>query len=74
MAFPRQVRGTQNLMRERELLFQRDQSDFLFGDDEEVDVEETEDDEEEDDDEGADVDASVYVDDTRGDHDDEDEM
>ena len=74
MAFPRQVRGTQNLMRERELLFQRDQSDFLFGDDEEVDVEETEDDEEEDDEEGADVDASVYVDDTRGDHDDEDEM
>lgn len=35
LSFPEQVRKTQELMRERELLFQREEGDFLFGDDEE---------------------------------------
>ncbi|MBA2277588.1 MAG: tetratricopeptide repeat protein [Chloroflexia bacterium] len=35
VAFPRQIRATQELMRERELLFQRDEADFLFTEDDE---------------------------------------
>ncbi len=34
LSFPEQVRKTQELMRERELLFQREEGDFLFGEDE----------------------------------------
>jgi len=47
ISFPRQIGKTQDLMRERELLFRRDEADFAFGDDEE----------EEPDDEAADVEA-----------------
>ncbi|MGC4106501.1 MAG: hypothetical protein QM753_09145 [Thermomicrobiales bacterium] len=68
IAFPRQVRATQDLMRERELLFQRDESDFLFGDDDEL-LEEAEDDtsdaDESDDDHSEESpDASIYIDDS----------
>jgi hypothetical protein len=63
IAFPRQVRGTQNLMRERELLFQRDETDFLFGEDDDGDETDPADgDEDEDDADGHDTNASVYVD------------
>ncbi len=63
IAFPRQVRGTQNLMRERELLFQRDETDFLFGEDDDGDeTDSADDDEDEDDADGHDTNASVYVD------------
>ncbi|MGC4189621.1 MAG: hypothetical protein QM589_00120 [Thermomicrobiales bacterium] len=65
IAFPRQVRATQDLMRERELLFQRDESDFLFGDDEELleDSDEEVVEEDSDDDHGDDApDASIYID------------
>ena len=61
IAFPRQVRGTQNLMRERELLFQRDENDFAFGEEDEGEEPDVGDDEDEDD-EATDTDASVYVD------------
>ncbi|MGI8404667.1 MAG: hypothetical protein ACR2OE_07870, partial [Thermomicrobiales bacterium] len=68
IAFPRQVRGTQNLMRERELLFQRDESDFLFGEDEDADDVEPSDDEDDDvEEDRTDTDASVYVNDSIGD-------
>ncbi|MGB3330106.1 MAG: hypothetical protein WBA46_14190, partial [Thermomicrobiales bacterium] len=66
IAFPRQVRATQDLMRERELLFQRDESDFFVGDDDELldDTEdETTDDDDRDDEHGDGAnDASMYID------------
>jgi tetratricopeptide (TPR) repeat protein len=66
IAFPRQVRATQDLMRERELLFQRDESDFLFGDDdellEEADAETIEEDDSDDDHGDESTDASIYID------------
>lgn len=40
ISFPRQNRATQDLMRERELLFQREEGDFVFSDDDEDVVEE----------------------------------
>ena len=74
IAFPRQVRATQDLMRERELLFQRDESDFLFGDDDEL-LEETDDDttdDDRDDDHGDDSgDASIYIDESLADRDED---
>jgi hypothetical protein len=76
LSFPEQVRKTQELMRERELLFQREEGDFLFGDEDEgegddeagngrVDVDT-------DDDEEPDTDASEYVDESVNADDDED--
>lgn len=56
MTFPRQVRTTQDLMREREQLSLREESDFDFGDDVEEDVVEDEDEEEE-----VDNEASAYI-------------
>jgi len=75
LSFPEQIRKTQELMRERELLFQREEGDFLFGDEEgELDDEtgavRVEVDEE--DDEEPDADASEYVDDSVNVDDDED--
>ncbi len=76
IAFPRQARFSQDLLRERELLFQRDESDFLFGEDDEL-AEELEDEvaeeEEDDTDDSTDVDhdASVYVDDSVTDRDED---
>lgn len=66
IAFPRQVRATQDLMRERELLFQRDE--FAFGEDDEDDSEDdsddvADDDDTDDDDHGDSAnDASIYID------------
>jgi hypothetical protein len=62
LSFPEQVRKTQELMRERELLFQREESDFIFGDDEDDDGDDEDDTELEvdPDDEDA-TDASEYV-------------
>jgi hypothetical protein len=79
LSFPPQARQTQELMRERELLFQREQGDFDFGDEDEdeltggeVDIEANE---EEDDDVGLDATPDAYVDSsTSRDDDEEDEM
>lgn len=65
IAFPRQVRATQDLMRERELLFQRDE--FAFGDEDEesdeTDDDSSDDDDSDDDDHGENSnDASIYID------------
>lgn len=62
ISFPEQVRKTQDLMRERELLFQREEGDFIFGeeDDDEVDEEDDTDVEPDPDDEDV-ADASEYV-------------
>jgi tetratricopeptide (TPR) repeat protein len=62
LSFPEQVRKTQDLMRERELLFQREESDFVFGDDEDADDEVAEVEPDADADEEPDTDASEYVD------------
>jgi hypothetical protein len=59
LSFPEQVRKTQELMRERELLFQREEGDFVFGDDEDGEI----------DDDRVDVDADHDVDDDDHDHD-----
>lgn len=76
LSFPEQVRKTQDLMRERELLFLREESDFIFGDDEDSDDDgldaEVEPDADEDDDEEPDAEASEYVGEALTmDHDDE---
>lgn len=80
MGLPRQVRATIELMRERELLSQREEADFSFGDEDEeelLDEDEAEDaDEAEDDDEKEiDEEAAAYVDTSLSDDSsDEDEM
>lgn len=65
ISFPPPVRGTQALMRERELLFRRDEADFAFGDDEDEEQEDGTTDNEADADadepEGVDADANAYV-------------
>ena len=64
MTFPRQIRATQNLMREREQLSLREEGDFDFGDDE---AEEAEIDDEaaaEERDEEIDEEANAYVNDS----------
>lgn len=65
ISFPAPVRGTQDLMRERELLFRRDEADFAFGDDEDEELEDDtvdiEADAEADEPEGVDPDATAYV-------------
>lgn len=65
ISFPAPVRGTQALMRERELLFRRDEADFAFGEDEEDEVEEesgeSDADAEPDEPEGVDREATAYV-------------
>ncbi|MEJ7900624.1 MAG: hypothetical protein WKF63_02210 [Thermomicrobiales bacterium] len=76
LSFPEQVRKTQELMRERELLFQREEGDFLFGDDDEGEADDdgasplSEADPEDDDE--AEPDASGYVDGSVNVDDDED--
>ncbi len=78
LSFPPQARQTQDLMRERELLFRREEGDFDFGDDEdeetggEIDIEANE---EEEDDVGLDAAPDAYVEETtRNDDDEEDAM
>lgn len=59
MTFPRQVRTTQDLLREREQLSLREEGDFDFGDEDDHDADIEEDDE---DDNDVDEDAKAYVD------------
>lgn len=62
ISFPEQVRKTQELMRERELLFLREEGDFNFGEDDEDDIDEDDDaDTEPDHDDEDETDASEYV-------------
>ncbi len=61
ISFPRQNRATQDLMRERELLFQREEGDFVFSDEDEDLVEDNTADADVDADE-PDADAAAYVD------------
>ncbi len=61
ISFPRQNRATQDLMRERELLFQREEGDFVFSDEDEDLVEDDSADADVDADE-PDPDAAAYVD------------
>ncbi len=74
LSFPEQVRKTQELMRERELLFQREEGDFIFGDDEdgELDDDRSASDRDHDDDDEQDTDASEFVDGSVHADDDED--
>ena len=63
MGLPRQSRATIDLMRERELLSQREEGDFSFGDEEEDTLADEEDaEEEEDEEEDIDEEAASYVD------------
>lgn len=74
MGLPRQNRATIELMRERELLSQREETDFSFGDEEEDEelVDEEELDEEEDEEETEiDEEAAAYVDSSIADDDTE---
>ena len=72
LSFPRQIRGTQSLMRERELLFQREESDFLFGEEDEegLSADDTNGDDV-DDDSGLENEADAYVSDSARDDDEE---
>lgn len=73
VAFPRQIRATQELMRERELLFQREEGDFMFSeDDEDVEPEIAESEDEEV--EPPDQDAAAYVEERSADDDEEEEV
>jgi len=73
VAFPRQIRATQELMRERELLFQREEGDFSFlEDDEDVDAEITEVEDEEI--EQPDQDAAAYVEERSADDEEEEQV
>jgi len=73
MTFPRQIRATQDLMREREQLSLREEGDFDFGD-EDVEDEADEDTADEDETDEVDEEANAYVSDTGiSDVDDEEE-
>ena len=64
ISFKEQVRKTQDLMRERELLSLREEGDFVFGDDDEGDLDDDQGDgDEEIEDEEHDTDANAFVDD-----------
>lgn len=72
ISFPEQVRKTQELMRERELLFQREEGDFIFGEDDDEEIEDEDDsDNEPDHEDDDDTDASKYVGDAVVNDDDE---
>ena len=71
ISFPEQVRKTQELMRERELLFQREEGDFIFGEDDDEIEDEEDSDTEPDHDDDDDTDASEYVGDAIVNDDDE---
>ncbi len=64
LGLPRQSRATMDLMREREILSQREEADFSFGDEEDAEEEdeEAEEDESDDDDREIDDEAASYVD------------
>ena len=71
ISFPEQVRKTQDLMRERELLFQREEGDFVFGEDDDDDVDDDDVEAEPDPDDEDVTDASEYVSDAVVSDDDE---
>ncbi len=71
ISFPEQVRKTQELMRERELLFQREEGDFIFGEDDDEEIEDDDADSEPDHDDDDETDASEYVGDAVVNDDDE---
>jgi hypothetical protein len=78
LSFPRQASRTGQLMRERELLFQREEGDFSFGDDEDDDALASDDRDDavaEDEDEEVEIDreAEAYVDDSVHTNDDDEE-
>ncbi|MEJ7839344.1 MAG: tetratricopeptide repeat protein [Thermomicrobiales bacterium] len=78
LSFPRQASRTGQLMRERELLFQREEGDFVFGDDEDeegVASDDREDTVAEDEDEEVEIDrvAEAYVEDSVNNTNDDDE-
>ncbi|MDQ4099277.1 MAG: tetratricopeptide repeat protein [Chloroflexota bacterium] len=73
VAFPRQIRATQELMRERELLFQRDETDFMFSEDDEDAEPELIESEDEEEAEQPDQDAAAYVEDRAADDEEEDQ-
>jgi tetratricopeptide (TPR) repeat protein len=78
LSFPRQASRTGQLMRERELLFQREEGDFSFGDDEDDETLASDDRDDavaEDEDEEIEIDreAEAYVDDSVHTNDDDDE-
>jgi tetratricopeptide (TPR) repeat protein len=73
VAFPRQIRATQELMRERELLFQRDETDFMFSEDDEDAEPELIESEDEEEAEQPDQDATAYVEDRAADDEEEDQ-
>jgi hypothetical protein len=64
MTFPRQIRATQDLMREREQLSLREEGDFDFGDDEGDDADLDRDAAADDADEEVDEEANAYVNDS----------
>ena len=73
VAFPRQIRATQELMRERELLFQREEGDFTFSeDDDDGDTESVEPEDEEV--EQPDQDAAAYVEERSADDEEEEQV
>lgn len=76
MGLPRQIRATTDLMRERELLSQREEADFSFGDeDDEASEDEVEADESDAEGDGEiDEEVASYVDTSTTDDDAEDEM
>ena len=75
MGLPRQNRATIELMRERELLSQREETDFSFGDEEEdeelVDEEELDDEDDDEEEKEIDEEAASYVDSSIADDDTE---
>jgi hypothetical protein len=78
LSFPRQASRTGQLMRERELLFQREEGDFSFGDDEDDETLASDDRDDavaEDEDEEIEIDreAEAYVDDSVHTNDDDEE-
>jgi hypothetical protein len=77
LSFPEQIRKTQDLMRERELLFQREEGDFVFADDDDGESDDEpldpdDDGDSDDDDDDHETDASEYVDEAVAADDDED--
>lgn len=73
LTFPRQEFASQDLMREREQLFLREEGDFDFGEEEDEDLAKDDEESEESDDD-SEEDASAYIDESVMSDDDEDAM
>jgi len=74
LTFPRQEFASQDLMREREQLFLREEGDFDFGDEEDEELVKDDDEEADEADDDAEEDASAYIDESVISDDDEDAM